>query len=168
VLSSTGEAEKGLVNQVLGERFGVPPGALERWRLLASGSVIWAVREDGALDEALHALRIERTGLPLLRRVGRHWKPTTVALQALGHQITRSIVDLDASDVERLLTEGSIIGTRSGLEEGYVAVRGPQGVLGCCLYLDPLPEEGKPEGLLRSQLPRAHWERLGRHLREET
>lgn len=168
MLSFAGEAEKRLVQEILGERFGVPGAELERWRFLASGSVIWAVQEDSALDEALDALRIERTGLPLLRRVGRRWKPTTVGLQVLGHEISRSIVDLDDEDVERLLAEGSIIGTRSGLDEGYVAVRGPRGVIGCCLYLDPLPEEGKPEGLLRSQLPKVHWERLGRHLRGET
>jgi hypothetical protein len=167
VLSFAGEAEISLVHQILGERFGVSPAALGRWRFLVSGSVIWAVQEDRALDEVLNTLRIERTGLPLLRRVGRHWKPTTVGLQALGDEISQSIVELDDEGVERLLADGSIVGTRSGLEEGYVAVRGTRGVIGCGLYLDPLPEEGKPEGLLRSQLPKAHWERLGRHLRED-
>lgn len=149
------------------ERFGVPPEAIGELRLLCTSSVIWAVRKSEALEEALDVLRVERTGLPLLRRAGRQWKPTTVALQALGPHLRRSVISLSAEAVERLLREGSLRGTVPGVEQGYVAIRGPDGIIGCGLYLAPLPETGKEEGLLRSQLPKAQWEPFGRHLREQ-
>ena len=150
------------------ERFGVAPEALSDLRMLATNNVVWVVRKGEALEEALDIFRVERTGLPLIRRVGKHWKPTTAALQAFGSHLTRGIVSLSGAELEKLFIQGSLQGTRSEVDEGYVAIEGPEGIIGCGLYLDPIPEEGKEEGLLRSQLPKAQWEPFGRHLREQT
>ncbi len=144
------------------------PEALSDLRLLCTSKVVWVVRKGDALEEALDNFRVQRTGLPLIRRVGKHWKPTTAALQAFGSHLRRGIVSLSAAELKRLFMEGSLRGTWGGVDEGYVAVEGPEGIIGCGLYLDPVPEEGKEEGLLRSQLPKAQWEPFGRHLREQT
>jgi len=168
VLSSAGPAEAHAVRTVLVERLGIAPEVLADLRLLCTSNVVWAIRKSDALEEALDIFRAERTGLPLIRRVGKHWKPTTAALQAFGEHLTRGIVTLTAVELERLLIQGSLRGTRAELDEGYVAIRGPEGIIGCGLYLNPIPEEGKVEGLLRSQLPKAQWEPFGRHLREQT
>ena len=168
MLSFAGQAELQAVGEVLEERFGLSPQALADYRLLATSRVIWAVRAHARLEEALVALSVERTGLPLLRRVAVQWKPTSVALQAFGEAITRSRVELSAEEVQRILTDGSVRMTLEGQEQGYVAMVGPAGVLGCGLYLEPVPDEGKTDGLLRSQLPKAKWSALGRHLREES
>jgi hypothetical protein len=168
VLFSAGPAEAHAVREVLVERLGMAPEVLADLRLLCTSKVVWAIRKGDALEEALDVFRAERTGLPLIRRVGKHWKPTTAALQAFGAHLTRGIASLSAAELERLVTEGSLRGTREELDEGYVAIRGPDGIIGCGLYLDPMPEEEKKEGLLRSQLPKAQWEPFGRHLREQT
>jgi hypothetical protein len=167
VLSSAGQIELQAVREVLEGRFGLAMGTLEKYRLMATPRVIWAVREDARLEEALAAFSAERTGLPLLRRVGEHWKPTSVALQVLGPALTRSVVALSDQETRRILTDGSVRVTLEELDQGYVAMAGSWGVIGCGLYLEPVPEEGKPEGLLRSLLPKAKWEALARHLREE-
>ncbi len=167
MLTCAGSAEKRAIQDVFGERFGVPARVLEEWFVYSTGSVLWGLRDAPHLDEALTALRIERTGLPLLRKAGRYWKPTTVALQVMGEFITKCRIELGLKELERMVAEGGLRGTRDDVEQGYVALAGPDGVVGCGLYLGPEPEEGKGEGLLMSQLPKARWEGLGRYLREE-
>ena len=167
MLSSAGPAERQAIIDVLGTRFGVSAEVLSEYRLLRTARVVWAIAEQDGLDDALDAFAVDRTGLPLLRRFSRRWKPTSVALQALGPFLKSAIVDLDATDVEGLLVAGSLRRTIGDISEGYVALRGPQGVLGCGLYLDPVPADGLVDGLIRSLLPKAEWEVMGKHLNEE-
>jgi hypothetical protein len=140
---------------------------MEEWLIFTTGSVLWGLRDAPDLDAALETFRIERTGLPLLRRVGQRWKPTTVALQVLGKYVSKSLVQLSREELERLLSDAAIRGTIEEVDQGYVAVAGPDGMAGCALYLEPLPEEGKEEGLLLSQFPKARWQSFGRYIREE-
>jgi hypothetical protein len=165
-LRTAEEGELGLVREFFTDRFGVSDAALSAWRFLATGSVIWAVRAHERLEEALDVLAVERSGLPLLRKVGRRWKPTTVALQVFDEHLTRNRVRLDRHALERLVAEGFLRGTLGGAEVGWVAVEGPDGIAGCGLYLGPRPEEDKPDGVLQSQFPKARWEGLREHLRE--
>ncbi len=167
MLSCAGSAELRAVQEVLVERFGVPARVMEEWMIFSTGSVLWGLRDAPDLDAALGALRIERTGLPLLRRVGERWKPTTVALQVLGPHVSKSLVELTREELDQLLSEAALRGTREGVDQGYVALSGPDGVVGCGLYLDPRAEEGKEEGLLCSQFPKARWKGFSRYLQEE-
>jgi len=166
-LSCAGETERTAVREVLGERFGVPAAVLAGWRLLATGAVVWGVRESVHLDGVLDELTLERTGLPLLRRVGPRWKPTSSCLQAFGEHVRRERLVLTQEELDRLLAEGFLRGSRGGISEGYVALTGPDGVVGCGLYLDPRPDEDKPEGIVQSLLPRRRWSGLARWLGEE-
>jgi hypothetical protein len=166
-LSCADETERAALREVLEDRFGVDAAVLADWRVLASGAVLWGVRESGRLDEVLAEFDLERTGLPLLRRVGPWWKPTSSCLRTFGEHLSRERLELTAEELDRLLAVGFLRGTRSGISEGYVALAGPDGVVGCGLYLDPRPEEDKPEGVLQSLLPKRRWSGLARQLREE-
>jgi len=158
VLISANPAEQRALQETFEERFGIPPRAMEEWLLYSTGSVLWGLRDAPHLDEIMATIRFERTGIPLLRRASKRWKPTTVALQVVGNFISRNLVDLDEKELATLLVEGEVRGTREGVTEGYVALSGPDGVVGCGLYLDP--QEDQPEGLLISQLPKARWSGL--------
>ena len=155
MLISANPAEKRALQAVFEERFGVPARAMEEWFVYSTGSVLWGLRDAPHLDEALAAFRFERTGIPLLRKAGRFWKPTTVALQIVGEFVSCNMIELSMQDLERILIEGELRGTREGVEQGYVALTGPDGVVGCGLYLDP--DEDQSEGLLISQLSKARW-----------
>jgi len=155
VLTSANPAEKRALQAIYEERFGIPARAMEEWFVYSTGSVLWGLRDAPHLDEALAALRFERTGLPLLRRAGRFWKPTTVALQVVGKFVLRNMLELSRQELETILIEGELRGTRADVEQGYVALTGPDGVVGCGLYLDP--DEDHNEGLLISQLSKARW-----------
>ena len=63
MLTCAGSAEKRAIQDVFGERFGVPSRVLEEWFVYSTGSVLWGLRDAPDLDEALAALRIERTGM---------------------------------------------------------------------------------------------------------
>lgn len=158
MLISANPTEKRTLQAIFEERFGIPARAMEEWFVYSTGSVLWGLRDAPHLDEALAALRFERTGIPLLRKAGRHWKPTTVALQVVGEFVSRNMIELSERELETILVEGELRGTREGVEQGYVALAGPDGVVGCGLYLDP--DEEQSEGLLISQLPKAKWSGL--------
>ena len=160
MLSCAGSAELQAVREIFSGRFGVDPRVLEEWLLFTSGTVIWGLRDAPHLDEALAAFTIERTGLPLLRRAGRHYKPTSVALQVFDRFIERARIELSRAELDSLLPAGELRSTRAGNERGYVALAGPDGVVGCGIYLPPDPEAGHADGVLLSQLPRARWEGL--------
>ena len=167
MLSSAGPAELRVIQEVLVERFGIPARIMEEWLIFTTGSVLWGLRDAPDIDRALEELKIERTGLPLLRRAGKRWKPTTVALQLLGPHVSSSIVELSQEELDRLLAEAALRGTRENVDQGYVALAGPDGVVGCGLYLNPWPEEGREDGLLCSQFPKARWKGFRRYLQEE-
>ena len=160
MLSCAGSAELQAVREIFSDRLGVDPRVLEEWLLFTSGTVIWGLRDAPHLDEALAAFAVERTGLPLLRRAGRHYKPTTVALQVFDRFIERNRIELTRTELTALLTAGTLRGTREGIERGYVALAGPDGVVGCAIYLPPDPDAGHADGVLLGQLPRARWDGL--------
>jgi len=132
------------------ERFGVPSTILEGFRLLARGKNVWAIRDHTGLEETLAALKVEAAGLPLLRKRGGTWKPTTAALLWLGDAVDKNVVDLSEASIDFFL-RGETLSGPFPVDGGYVAVRYTGAMLGCGLY-------GKAG--LRSQLPRAWVETL--------
>jgi len=92
----------------------------------------------------LASLQVESVGMPLLRWVGTHLKPTSVALQLFGAHADRNIVSL-TSDQLRDLVEIKEIKSEFAGSPGYVIVASNSVIIGCALYLP---------GRLVSQFPR--------------
>ena len=92
----------------------------------------------------LASLQVESVGMPLLRWVGTHLKPTSVALQFFGAHADRNIVSL-TSDQLRDLVEIKEIKSEFAGSPGYVIVASNSAIIGCALYLP---------GRLVSQFPR--------------
>ena len=92
----------------------------------------------------LASLQVKSLGLPLLRWVGTHLKPTSVALQLFGVHADKNTVTLP-TDKLRHLVENKELKSEFGCTPGYVIVASKAIVIGCALYLP---------GRLISQFPR--------------
>ena len=93
--------------------------------------------------ERLAGLQVHSVGLPVLRIIRHHLKPTTAALQRFGNQATCNLLDLSEAQVVALLHEREQP-LHLDIQPGYVILRHAGHVLGCGLYTP---------GRLRSQLP---------------
>ena len=93
---------------------------------------------------SLAALRVESVGLPLLRRIKAHFKPTSVALQLFGGHASKNIVGLEPDQL-RDLAENKEIKGEFACSPGYVIVVTNSITVGCALFLP---------GRLISQFPR--------------
>jgi len=140
---SPSEAEE--ILEYWSRRFGVPGTMLEGLRFLTRGKTVWAIADVAGVQETLTAFKVEAAGLPLLRKRGGHWKPTTAALLFLEDAIAKNVVELTAERLDPFL-RGEVLCGPFPVEGGYVAVRYEGKMLGCALH-------GKAG--LRSQLPRA-------------
>ncbi|ETX05609.1 hypothetical protein [Candidatus Entotheonella palauensis] len=124
-------------------RFGIPYDAFEPFALLDRGKV-YALLSRLAPAEAICSLKLQNAGLPILRKMPTHLKPTTAAIQRFGPQATKHIVEMTANQVPELLQAG-VMAYDSPLAPGYVILRQDGHVLGCGL-LTP--------GQLRSLIPK--------------
>ena len=131
-------------------RFGIPYPVFESFALLDRGKV-YALLSGLAPAEAICSLKLQGAGLPILRKMPTHLKPTTAAIQRFGPHATKHIVDMTADQVRELLQAG-VMAYHTPLDSGYVILRQAGHVLGCGL-LTP--------GQLRSLIPK--W--LVRHQR---
>lgn len=93
--------------------------------------------------ERLAGLHVHAVGLPVLRLIRHHVKPTTAALQRFGSQATCHVLDLSDIQVVALLHEREQP-VHLDIQPGYVILRHAGHILGCGLYTP---------GRLRSQLP---------------
>ena len=128
----------------LQERFGVNPQALENLSLWERGSTIHALSLTRGEVEPLASLRVVTVGLPLLRKVGRHLKPTSAALRLLSPWVTRNRLSLEPAQATELVQTGGIK-LEHDLEEGYVLLETRGMALGCGLALP---------GRIKSQIPK--------------
>lgn len=117
---------------------------MERQRLFV------LVRESVHLS-ALASFNVQGVGLPVLRKMPRHLKPTTAALQRFGHYAVRNTLSLSDVQLQALLRDRELP-WQATVQPGYVVLVCAAHVVGCGLYTP---------GLLRSQIPR----RLSAHLR---
>ena len=93
--------------------------------------------------ERLAVLQVQSIGLPVLRIMRHHLKPTTAALQRFGSQATCHVLNLSDYQVVALLrTRAQSL--HLDIQPGYVILRHAGHILGCGLYVP---------GCLRSQLP---------------
>lgn len=81
------------------DRYGLPEETFDGHTFWEKGAdSVWAV----AGDEE-DPVSVETLGLRLLRTGGRHWKPTTNAVQRFGGRATRNVVTLDRSAARRFV-----------------------------------------------------------------
>lgn len=132
------------------DRFGIALGAFRGLRLLERQKLFVLVRESVHLS-ALAGLNVQGVGLPVLRKMARHLKPTTAALQRFGHFAVRNTLSLSDRQLQTLML-GKELPWQATLQPGYVVLVSAGHVIGCGLYTP---------GRLRSQIPR----RLIAHLR---
>jgi len=93
--------------------------------------------------ERLAGLQVRSAGLPVLRNIHHHLKPTTTALQYFGTEARHHVLDLSESQVVTLLRDREQP-LHLDIHPGYVILRHAGQILGCGLYTP---------GRLRSQLP---------------
>ena len=113
------------------------------YNLYRRGPTIWVFNKDDRLQD-LAPLQVESVGMPLLRRVKNHLKPTSVALQLFGSKANKNIVSLEPEKLRDLAENGEIKG-EFGSSPGYVIVVTGLVIIGCALYLP---------GRLINQFPR--------------
>lgn len=123
-------------------RFGIPLTAFDDLCLLLRHK-LYSLCNGTSHIERLAGLQVQSVGLPVLRIIRHHLKPTTAALQRFGSQATCHVLDLSDSQFVALLhtREQSL---RLDIQPGYVILRHGSHILGCGLYTP---------GRLRSQLP---------------
>lgn len=124
-------------------RFGIPYTDFEPFALLDRGKV-YSLLSRLAPAEAISSLKLQNAGLPILRKMPTHLKPTTAAIQRFGPRATKHIVEMTTDQVQALL-RADVMAYDSALEPGYVILRQDGHVLGCGL-LTP--------GQLRSLIPK--------------
>jgi NOL1/NOP2/fmu family ribosome biogenesis protein len=124
-------------------RFGISRAVFINFHLYKRNRTVWVSHKDDRLRD-LASLQVESVGMPLLRWVGTHLKPTSVALQLFGAHADRNIVSL-TSDQLRDLVESKEIKNEFATSPGYLIVASNSVIIGCALYLP---------GRLISQFPR--------------
>lgn len=150
MLVSVSQTERQAILEYWSGRFGVPSTALEGLRFLIRGKNVWAIGDLTDVEKTLASLKVEAAGLPLLRKRGGAWKPTTTSLLLLGDAVVKNVIELTEANLDSFL-RGETVPGPFPVEVGYVAVRYKGEMLGCGLH-------GKAG--LKSQLPRAWVETL--------
>ena len=138
--------------EYLERRFGVNSSDLTNFEL-----------EEIAGDYWLHTgtreikLEFETRGIRFVRRTGKGLKPTTYALQLLGPRISSNIVEGDEEELRKLLKREEMIERDLDSEEGYVALKYKDRIIGCGFYKN---------GSVSSRIPKGRGKELAEILKE--
>jgi hypothetical protein len=123
-------------------RFGIPLSTYMDFRLLERSKVYVLLRDSPHLG-GLGFLKVQNVGLPVLRKIRRHLKPTTAALQCFGAHATRHRTELSTSQMAQLLSERKLQ-LHIDWDPGYVILFHAGEIVGCGMYTP---------GWLHSQIP---------------
>ena len=126
-------------------RFGIPSSTFARHELLERRKTYVLLPHSEHISR-LASFRVHQVGLPILRKIRQHLKPTTAGLQHFGHLATRHVVDLTPELCHTLLYY-RMLSWEAPHQPGYVVLRSEGHILGCGLYTP---------GLLHSQIPRRY------------
>lgn len=129
--------------QFFHQRFGITREVFSNYYLFKRRRTVWVFTKNTRLGD-LALLQVKSVGIPLLRWVGTHPKPTSAALQLFGIHGDKNIVTLP-TDQLRDLVANKEIKSEFACTPGYVIVTSKSLILGCALYLP---------GRLISQFPR--------------
>lgn len=124
----------------LESRFGADKEDLRGYRIKKKFGDFWLLSADTETE-----LETETEGFRFLRVTGRGLKPTTYALQFLGERISKNIVELDREEFLKLLRREEMI-DRDLEEEGYVALKYGERVVGCGMYKNGVVSSRVPKG----------------------
>ncbi|MFQ3275569.1 MAG: NOL1/NOP2/sun family putative RNA methylase [Candidatus Nanohaloarchaea archaeon] len=122
---SGNEAKKAWI--YLEERFGVKRADLEDFKIQQISGDYWLH------TAGVEGLEYETRGIRCLRDTGRGLKPTTYILQLLENEIEKNIVEVDKEELIDLLDREEMI-DREMDEEGYVALKHQDRIIGCGYY----------------------------------
>jgi NOL1/NOP2/fmu family ribosome biogenesis protein len=123
-------------------RFAIPLATFADYHLLAQRK-IYGILPISAPVATFARLKVHHTGLPVLRHIRQHLKPTTAALQRFGDQAKCNVLDLSTDQMIALFHTAEL-SLHLNLDPGYVVLRHAGHSLGCGLYTP---------GRLRSQIP---------------
>lgn len=102
----------------LEERFGIPCSVFDGYLLLKTVRSWHLFSGTGHLEQAVR-LKAVQAGLKAFARVGNFIKPTTRFVQIFGRHATRAVIEMDRSELRRLLA-GERIATSLECGQGYV------------------------------------------------
>lgn len=126
----------------LEERFKVTEKDLEGLELVENHGDLWLSSKETSGYE------LETRGIRAVRVTGIGLKPTTYLLQYLDDSIEKNTVELNDSELKKLLKREEMVSRR--LEsEGYVALKYENRVIGCGFYKNEKVSSRVPKG--RSQ-----------------
>ena len=139
-----GEDERRRLFSYLEERFGIPEKVFDGYFLL-KGKKNWSLLKNVPEGTPASRLKVARAGLRAFQKVGAFVKPTTRMIQIFGHSATRGKLEVDESQLSRLLA-GEELSLDLDMEKGYVILTfGANHILGMGFFI---------EGRVRSQIPR--------------
>lgn len=124
----------------LEERFGIPRGDLEEFRLKEVSGDVWIVSR-----ELETKLEVKTYGVRFIRVMDIGLKPTTYGLQLLGDRIEENVVELEKEEIVKLLERKEMV-EREGFEKGYVALEFDGRIIGCGFYKDEKVSSRVPKG----------------------
>ena len=127
------------------DRFGIGVSAFDGFILWERPRAYWLLTLSRHVQK-LKGLRVHTTGIPVLRKIKQHLKPTTTAIQVFGARAIKNVVILDRQQLTHLLRNHGI-SLSPPITPGYVILTYHQQVLGCGLYT------GRR---LLSQIPRSY------------
>lgn len=125
----------------IARRFGIRESALAGLRCISEQETVFIGTADVM---SFAAVRPMRRGLRLCRVFPHSIKPTTFAMQVIGRQATRNIIDVTGEQAS-LLINGGELRLDAAVENGFVLLRWQGFIIGVGHYRRPL---------LRSQIPR--------------
>lgn len=125
----------------LSERFGIPGEVFERLAAVEDQETVFVGTPEVMEFDAVRPMR---RGIRLARIYPYSLKPTTFAMQVIGGQATRNVVDL-GDEQAKLLINGGSLNIEVEAENGFVLIGWRGFVVGVGFYKRPV---------LKSQIPR--------------
>lgn len=125
----------------LSERFGIPREVFDRLAAVEDQETVFVGTPEVMEFDAVRPMR---RGIRLARIYPYSLKPTTFAMQVIGGQATRNVVDL-GDEQAKLLINGGSLDIEVEAENGFVLIGWRGFVVGVGFYKRPV---------LKSQIPR--------------
>ncbi len=133
---------KNELRKYFSKRFDVEEDYWSHFKTHEKGSSIWISSKEIELLNKFVA-----SGLRALRIMDYGYKPTTYILRFLDDKIGENIVDLEINDLKKLVLENKRI--EHDVDDGYVALRFRNSVIGCGLKDSNGLQSRIPKGLAR-------------------
>jgi len=132
-LSPASEGQKVRQLRELEQRFGFGPDVFSRLGLEQAQSALFVATKEVIRFDRVRTLR---KGMRLCRQFPRTVKPTTSAMQILGHKATRNCVTVSEEQARRLVN-GDAVQIQAEVEDGFVIVLWGGFVVGVGQYRRP-------------------------------